>query len=302
MNIAICASLHKPEARALTTELIDWLDARGHYIFLDTSLSQALDLPQYLFRFEDFLSACDLIVAIGGDGTVLEALRAGAPLGKPVLGLHAGTLGFLTVGSPDSVDLAALFDPASTRPIERRIMLRAQLTRRGVCYPAIDIVNDVVIRHGHGRIVDLRVRVANTTLGQFRADGVIIATPTGSTAYGLSAGGPIVHPTAEIMTLVPICAHSLALRPVVLPASDGVTIQCLGNKHDDAMFLSADGADTMLVQPYDYVTITQAPYDALFVIPAGTGSFYDRLREKLQWGGSEKTDAAAELVKVEVDW
>lgn len=285
MRIAVIASLHRPRALEIARQTVDWLLKRGNPVRMAPALAQALDCATCRAPAEQVVVGTDIVIAIGGDGTMLGAVRDAAPHHVPVLGVNAGALGFLTELTPEEVPLYLPHVLEGAYTTEARMMLHAEIMRGEQVIGSSLALNDIVVRQGaKGRLINLDVVVAGHQLGYFGADGLIISSPTGSTAYGLSAGGPIVHPLTSVLVLVPICPHSLAFRPMVIPARDPVQILCESNQHGDEMMVSADGQDPFTVFPGDRVIVHPAPEQALLV-KLGLSPFYDRLREKLQWGG-----------------
>jgi NAD+ kinase len=285
MHIALFATLNRPRALQIVRDTTAWLQARGHAVRLAPGLAQATDCAVCATSETELLDGVDLGISIGGDGTMLGAARLCAPHGVPVLGVNAGALGFLTEVTPEELftHLPRVLDGDMT--LERRLMVQATAQRAGEARAEVHALNDIVVRQGSaGRLIKLDVRVAGHQLGLFSADGLIISTPTGSTAYGLSAGGPIVHPSAQVLLLVPICPHSLSFRPMVIPITDPLEILCIGDQHGDEMLMIPDGQHPTALQAGDRVICATAPAPALLV-KLGLDSFYDRLRVKLRWGG-----------------
>lgn len=286
MHIAIFATLNRPLALEVVHEVIPWLMARGHHISVGPEVGKLVAYPQYRVPEDQVIQGADLVLSIGGDGTMLGAVRAAAPFGVPVLGINAGALGFLTELAREQTFEYLPRVLAGDYTIEARMMLTATLRRGSTTVTEFVGLNDAVVRQGAtGRLIHLDVQVAGHTLGHFSADGLIVSTPTGSTAYNLSAGGAIIHPTASVISLVPICPHSLSFRPIIIPAADPIAIFCEGNAHSDEMMITVDGQPPTPVLPGDHIILTPAPQSGL-LIKLGLASFYDRLREKLQWGGS----------------
>ncbi|HOF88836.1 MAG TPA: NAD(+)/NADH kinase [Armatimonadota bacterium] len=280
------ATMNRPHAVEIVRRTVDWLRARGHAARMETALALSIGCPELGVPADAVMAGADLALSIGGDGTMLGTACLAAPHRVPVLGVNAGALGFLTELTPEALPQYLPRVLAGDYTLEPRMMLRARLQRGDAAVAASTALNDVVVRQGAAsRMINLEVRVAGHRLGRFGADGLIVATPTGSTAYCLSAGGPIVHPGASVMVLVPICPHSLAFRPMVIPATDPVEILCQSNSHGDEMLVTTDGQQPVTAQPGDRVSIAVAAEHALLV-KLGLFSFYDRLREKLQWGGN----------------
>lgn len=288
MRIAITVTLNRPHAVEIARQTVAWLQAHGQEVLLAPATAEAVSCSVCRIPEEQLMAQADVVIAIGGDGTMLGAVRLAAPYQVPVLGVNAGALGFLTELAPEELPAYLPRLLARDYTLEARMMLEAHLYRGEQTLVTLHALNDIVVRQGAaGRLISLCVEVAGFQLGQMSADGLIVSTPTGSTAYGLAAGGPIVHPTATVMVLVPICPHSLAFRPVVVPAEDPVEIFCQGNFQQDEMMVSADGQAPVSVLAGDRIVVRPAPHTAQ-LIKFGRSSFYDRLREKLQWGGSNK--------------
>jgi len=285
MRIAIFASLHRPHALEIVRRTVAWLHDHDQSVQMAEPLARAVNCFECGIPEETAVDGADFAVSIGGDGTMLGAVRIAAPAGVPVLGVNAGALGFLTEITPEElpISLPRLLDGEYT--LESRMMLEASLYRGNALLGVMRALNDIVVRQGaKGRLITLHQLVAGHELGDMGADGVIVSTPTGSTAYSLAAGGPIVHPTVSVMVLVPINPHSLSFRPMVVPATDPVEILCVGNPHNDEMLVTADGQEPVIARSGDRVVVRPAPDPALLV-KFGLSSFYDRLREKLLWGG-----------------
>jgi len=285
MQIAVFASLNRPHALDVARQLIAWLHEHGHTVRLNPALGRAVNCLEHRVPDELVLTDADLAISVGGDGTMLGVVRLAAPLRVPVLAVHAGALGFLTELTPEELPEYLPRVLAGEYELVPRMMLNGKLLREGEVYAEDEALNDIVIRQGAtGRLIKLTVLVCGHQLSRMSADGLIASTPTGSTAYGLSAGGPIVHPATSVTILVPICPHSLTFRPLVVPATDPIEIICEGNAHSDDMLVTFDGQEPIPVQTGDRILITPAKDNALLV-KLGLSMFYDRLREKLQWGG-----------------
>lgn len=285
MQIAIIATVNRPHAVEIVRQTVSWLLARRHHPRMSQALAEATGCEACGVPPEDVMAGAEMALSIGGDGTMLSTASMAAPYNVPVLGVNAGALGFLTELTPEELPeyLPRIIDGDYT--LEPRMMLRAQLWRDEHLVMETLALNDIVVRQAAtSRLINLEVQVAGHRLGRFGADGLILATPTGSTAYCLSAGGPIVHPTAQVMVLVPVCPHSLSFRPVVIPALDTVEILCEGNAHGDNMLVTTDGQEPTAAYPGARVIIRAAEERALLV-KLGLFTFYDRLREKLDWGG-----------------
>ena len=284
-RVGLLVALHKPNAQALARTLVVALQAAGVEVLLhermaETKLEGCVECPE-----AEWGRAGELAIAMGGDGTLLAAARAAAPAGTPVLGVDLGGFGFLAEQNHDRV-LEAL--PALLRgefDLEERLMLRARVGPEGETRQEFLGLNDAVIgKYEPVRLVHLDVWVNDSFVTEYPADGLILATPTGSTAYNLSAGGPLVDPQVDCFILNPICAHTLYSRPLVVPASATIRVALSQRlKPPPPARLTVDGQlDTMLGAD-EQVLLTAAPCRVKLVRLGGSG-FYGRLREKLHWG------------------
>jgi len=230
---------------------------------------------------EAALRECRFLITLGGDGTILEASRIAAPKGVPILGVHMGQFGFIAETHPDELlsNLEDLLEGKMT--LEERIMVHGRVFRREkVVYEATGL-NDVVITKGtQTRMLSLHTVFTGGEAATYQADGVIVATPTGSTAYALSAGGPLVEPTVQALLVVPICPHTLSARPLVIPADESVAVT-VDSGGEDVLF-SADGVNRFAVESGDRVEICRAEYTTR-LITLGKSSFYRKVRKRLLW-------------------
>ena len=278
-SIYIIMHQRKPNARELMLRLMDALEKAGIRAAAEPWL-YALSLKESnpLF-FSDSLDGCDAILSVGGDGTLLRATRLALEnhLSIPVLGVNLGRVGFLTEVEMDQLELACQKLARDEYTIEKRMMLEADI--QGRTFLAL---NDVVLsRGGYSRLIGIDTWVDQDPIGRFMADGMIIATPTGSTGYSLSAGGPIICPEVECVLLTPICAHSLQHRPVVTAPSQTVTIR-LVDTEIHAM-VSIDGRETIPFESNQVLTVRKADCEARF-IRLEPGNFFSKIRIKLsEW-------------------
>ena len=224
----------------------------------------------------------DLLLSLGGDGTMLRGARLGCQRGIPILGVNLGHLGFLSVAGPDTAVDALRRLVRGQYVVERRIAIAARVGDAG---PESLAVNDVVIHKGGvARVIRLAVAVDGEQVGTYSADGIIVATPTGSTAYSLSAGGPIVVPTVDAFVITPISPHTLAVRPLVVPATATVAIRVLDPvPAPEELLVSLDGQGTAHLAPRQDVTVVRAAQPVLLA-HISDESFFSRLRRKLAWG------------------
>jgi NAD+ kinase len=281
-RIGIVAKTDREEARALVPRLLEWCAERGLTPVLEKETAGlAPDQAAATARKPDLPGQVDLLLVLGGDGTLLSMARLVGDLAVPILGVNLGGLGFLTALTVEEL-FPALEALLSGEPIvEERMMLAAQVLRQGERLTEYVALNDVVItKSAMSRIIRLAVSVEGQFATGYRADGLIISTPTGSTAYGLSAGGPIVFPTMDAVVLTPICSHTLTNRPIVLPAHQRIEVTLLT---DQDVMLTLDGQVGFALKRADTVEIRQArPRIRLLRFPQK--HFFSVLRTKLKWG------------------
>ncbi len=286
MNIQSVSIITKPrlaEAVRIAEELVDWFRERGVEAFVEDRLADEVDRPDAAVTGDGLVEKSDLVVVIGGDGTLLATARllAGRPV--PILAINLGGLGFLT-----EITLSELYPQlekvlAGGFVTDRRVMLDAALVRNGESVERHQALNDVVINKGTlARIIDLETSVNGQHVSTFRSDGLIIATPTGSTAYNLSAGGPIVHPDMSAMLVTPICSHTLTNRPLVLPSDMQVAVT-LTSSADEGVYVTVDGQIGIKMESGDCLNVNKSTHEVLLVAPAGK-NYFDVLRGKLKWG------------------
>lgn len=286
-RVGIVAKSHLRAATPHLVEIGAWLDARGIQPVFETATA-ALMPPAAGRLVADktaLVKEVDIVVVLGGDGTLLSVADAigASGSGIPMLGVNFGSLGFLTeVTLPElypSLD-AALSGRAH---IEDRMMLQSTTLRGGAAFADHIALNDVVITKGaRSRMIDLSVSVGGEFVTRVKADGLIVATPTGSTAYNLAAGGPIVQPNMNALLLTPIAPHTLTNRPIVIPADSPVRVQPLMEDRDE-VHITFDGQAGFELQPDDDIRICRAER-VLRLIRPSTRSYFEVLREKLKWG------------------
>ena len=225
----------------------------------------------------------DLAIVVGGDGTLLSAGRILAPHGVPILGVNQGRLGFMVDVLPEDIGqtLDALL--RGELPVEERLILEARLRSTATGEVSrLRAVNDVVVRNQVSiRMLEFETWLDDEFISQHRADGIVIATPTGSTAYALSGGGPVLHPSLSAVTLVPICPHTLSDRPIVVPA--GGTIRIVLSGEVSGVHVTCDGQEGATLEPGDTVEVTSSPHPLRLVHPRNY-SYFELLRSKLRWG------------------
>jgi len=280
-TIGIFAKPHSPQAVRLVPELLAWLDARGIETRLDNEAARYAGMLVGLDRGH-VPEGCDLAVVLGGDGTLLSAARAVGNRAIPLLAVNLGGLGFLTTTTQEN--LFPELERALTGPhnVMRRRMLRVSLVRKGAVVAEYQALNDVVIaKSAIARIVDLETWAGDSFVCEYKADGLIISTPTGSTAYSLSAGGPIIYPTVNAICLTPICPHMLTNRPVIIPSDMGIRV--VSRATDEGSYLTVDGQVGSPLEAGDTVECGIADFEVL-LLRSQDKTFFDVLRQKLKWG------------------
>ncbi len=279
-NIGIICKLNREEPREILHHLIPWLRQKGCEVFVDIETASLLGIRGY--ERSEIPLQVEVVLVLGGDGTMLSVNRLVAEKGIPVLGINLGSLGFLTEVSKENIYRAVEKMLSGGCTVEERLMLKAKISRGGETIADYLVLNDAVITKGAlARIIDLETFIDRTYVTTFKADGLIISTPTGSTAYSLSAGGPILYPTLESIVLTPICPHTLTNRPIVLP--DQVTIEIRLKSLSEDVFLTLDGQTGCSLKPGDVIEICKAEHKAKLLVHGDRG-YFDVLRTKLKWG------------------
>lgn len=231
---------------------------------------------------DDFEKGADLVISLGGDGTLLETLHRIAPTAIPIAGVNIGTLGFLTACTDEEVDL--LSDAIADGKIQlvERTMLKVEMTEEGGGKHEFIALNEAVLMRGEtGRLVSLEARVDGELLNEYNADGLLVATPTGSTAYSLAAGGPLIGPRSGVFVITPICPHSLSNRSLVLSEDSVIELLPTGRTEEPILF-SVDGRDILRIEKGSMVRVTKHP-QCLNLVRLPGHSFYETLRKKLRW-------------------
>jgi NAD+ kinase len=286
-RVGLVAKHNLDAAAGVLAELAGWLEARNVQVVFETETAALAGLPpgRPTSSRDDLPRDCELVVVLGGDGTLIGmgGRIAHANVEVPIVGVNFGSLGFLT-----EITLSELYPSldavlAGTAAIDRRTMLRARTLRGGGVHADRIVLNDVVITKGAlSRIIELAVTVGEQPVMRVRADGLIVATPTGSTAYNLAAGGPIVHPAVDAALLTPIAPHMLTNRPLIIPASSNVRVEPIMNDPHDEVFVTFDGQSGHPLIPEDVVEITRAERELRLVRAPGR-TYFDVLRQKLKW-------------------
>ncbi|MGV8039383.1 MAG: NAD(+)/NADH kinase [Thermoanaerobaculaceae bacterium] len=280
--VGVAVKFSSPQAVSLGRRVVGQLAGHGVQVTADAESAAVLGLPPGPPRAE-LGRTVDLVVVVGGDGTFLSAAH-GCPQSTPVAGINMGTLGFLTEHPSDRAE-EFIEDLLSGRvELERRDRLEVRVGEDGADRPFL-VLNDVVINKAVlARMISINVEVAGEHLSLYRADGLILATPTGSTAYNLSAGGPIVHPGLAALVITPICPHTLSNRPLVVPSGLEVTVTLV--RGDEGVYLTLDGQQGLPLRAGQAVRVRVAE-EPLWVVRDRTASFFSTLHQKLKWGERE---------------
>lgn len=281
-NVALISKPHSDQAAHIVPELAEWLGARGIGVRLDEESASYAVRPGGLSR-EKAVSGTDLVIVLGGDGTLLSAARAIGGSGTPLFAVNLGSLGFLTAITVDELYPQLEHTLRGEMQLAPRRMLRGELWRGGKKIAEHEALNDLVLtKQEIARMIELEVHSGDHFVCVYRADGLIVTTPTGSTAYSLSAGGPIVFPTVAGLCITPICPHMLTNRPVIVP--DDMVIQVINRSDDDTTYLTIDGQVGELLKQDDTVVCRRSQW-CVNLVTAPRMQFFDVLREKLKWGG-----------------
>lgn len=280
-NVALIGKHKAPEIAEPLLRLAEFLSSRDVTVIVDSLTAEHLTRHPYAEMSLDKIgSAADLAIVMGGDGTMLNIARTLSPCHVPLVGVNQGRLGFLTDLTLDSMQdsIAAMLEGKFVT--EQRLLITARVLRNEVeVFSGLAFNEAVVHRNSASSMIEFEVRVDGEYLYNQRADGLIVATPTGSTAYAMSAGGPILHPSLDVLELVPICPHTLSNRPIVVKASS--VLEILTHRTGD-IHLRCDSHTSFDLQLHDKIIVTRHPEPACLLHPVGH-SYYHMLREKLLW-------------------
>jgi NAD+ kinase len=281
-TIGILSRPRRAQLSVVVPSLLKWLEARGVTVVYDEETAASLPDSSKGRARVLVADSSQLLLVLGGDGTMLAAARLAASRGIPILPINMGSLGFLTSFTLDEL-YPALEEALSGRSsVSQRVMLQAELERADAVIEAQGVLNDVVIHKGAlARMIELELGVDSEFVCRYRADGLIVSSPTGSTAYSLSAGGPIVHPTVESFIITPICPHTLSDRPLVIRDSCSIDIKL--NGVTESVYLTLDGQRGIPMQATDRLRVRRAK-EQLKLIQPPKKSYFEILRNKLKWG------------------
>lgn len=280
-SCGIIIKRNKPEALSLARDIVGWLSARGVKVLVEKEVAEQIGHPDHIDR-DGIPSRADLLIVLGGDGTLLSVARLSGVESIPVLGINLGGLGFLTEISKEETFPVLEKIIAGDFETEQRLMLKATILRRGEIIGESTVLNDIVINKGVlARIIDMETYIDGAYLTTFKADGLILATPTGSTAYSLAAGGPIVYPSLNSIIVNPICPHTITNRPLVV--HDTATVKIILKTANQNVHITLDGQVGMPLQGGDVVEAHKAP-GHIQLIRSPYKTYFELLRTKLRWG------------------
>ena len=270
-KVGIVSKKNVADAKKMAEDIAAYLTKRKRKVFLSEVANPEL------------ISKCDLMVVLGGDGTLLGVARQMIKKSVPILGVNMGQLGFLTEIKKSEVYESLDKALRGRLPVSTRSMLECRLMRRGKEILKMPVVNDVVVSKGAiARIFDMQVMADDLLVSNIKADGLIVSTPTGSTAYNLAAGGPILSPELAAVAITPICAHSLTLRPIILPETAHITM--IPQHRSDTVVLTLDGQYSVDLKSGDQIHITKFKKHALQIFKSPERDYFSLLREKLKYG------------------
>ena len=280
-KIGVFCKPKAPSATDILGRLIPWLRKQNYHVFLDTGTAAIINETSS-YEKREISQQADLLIVLGGDGTLLSVAQAAHPYNIPILAVNLGSLGFLAEISIDELYPALENILAGKFEIENRMLLNACIWRNGEKVEDHNVLNDVVINKGAvARVINLQVLVNGQYMTSYRADGLIIATPTGSTAYSLSAGGPIIHPSMHTLVLSPICPFTLTNRSILIPDQSIIQVK-LAAEYDDVR-VTLDGQEGYDMRAGDILKIKKTK-TSLQLIRGPNKNYYQILRDKLHWG------------------
>lgn len=280
-KVGIIANIRKEKALSCSIELKKWLHEQGVDVFLDQEIAAAISEPECLDR-RCLAQQADLLVVLGGDGAMLRAARSVREFDIPIVGINLGTFGYLT-----DINLNEMYSSLARilqgeYSTQDRMMLDVEVIHEGRPFCEFTVLNDVVISRGNlSRIIDMETAVDDRYLTTFRADGLIISTPTGSTAYSLSAGGPIVFPSQDAVIVNPICPHTLTNRPIILPATITVSVKVWSEQ--EGVNVDLDGQESISLKSGDVLIARRSRY-VTTLVSSSNRDYLEILRSKLGWG------------------
>ena len=283
-RVGIFCKPRKQDLCSVVPPLVNWLRDRGLEVFLDPSAAQSCPEHESVASEDALRSESDLVIVLGGDGTLLAAVRLMQDREVPILPVNLGSLGFMTSVTLDEMYPLLEQTLMGSDRVSERMALQAEVVRNSSVVRAQRALNDAVVHQAAlARLMEFHLHVDGSHVGRYRADGLIVSTPTGSTAYSLAAGGPIVHPDIHAFVITPICPHMLTNRPLVVP--DASRIEITFTHDGKPVHVTLDGQVGMELELGDRIMITKSPKRVLLVQPPRK-SYFEVLQSKLRWGES----------------
>lgn len=281
-HLGLVLNVNKDKSFPNARKVYDWFQKRGVEVLIEEEAAGMMDLQETGASFSELREKVDLIILFGGDGTFLYTARNFMGSEVPLLGVNLGRLGFLTEIETEELEETMEKLVNGEYEIEKRLLLRIQIEREGETIVDSLALNDGVINRGaNARMIGLEININDQFVNSYRADGLIIATPTGSTAYSLSAGGPLVNPCLEAIIVTPICPHTLYVRPLIVSATEKLAVRVSGDSQD--MKITIDGNESHTLLAEDRIIIAAAEKTvSLLKLPGKT--FYNILQEKMRTG------------------
>ncbi|MEO0075153.1 MAG: NAD(+)/NADH kinase [candidate division WOR-3 bacterium] len=277
MKIGLIVNHQKPLAKKVVKEIINFACKNGIEVMLEEESAQKLNITRYATKIEDLTKTANLIIALGGDGTLLRTARLIQAKGIPIMGINLGGLGFMTTFSAEESKQALIDFLNKNYREEMRMVLEVTYRQKEKFFA----LNDCAINMAeHCRIIEIMLNSNKQHICKLVADGVVVSTPTGSTAYSLAAGGPIVFPTMEAIIITPLSPHVLSARPLIIPSDEIITLQL--TKTSENAIVTIDGQEQRPLNPNDKVTITKADFSIRLITPSNK-SYYEILRTKMKW-------------------
>ncbi len=278
-NIALFVNRERDIDLSATKEIISLLKKYNKTVILDVSLKDELDLPDlYYAKGDGIFEICDAVFALGGDGTILKIVNQAAEFDVPVAGINLGHLGFLTQAERDDLsNLVKILE--GNFSIEYRMMIDARVVSNGKVVETYSALNDVIVRGDSAKMISLTAEVDGTEASSYLADGIIVATSTGSTAYSLSCGGPIVHKSLDCMIVTPVCPHTMKSRCILVPPESAVAVR-FDATYSDEIDLKIDGISVRRLSDDEYIEVVRSS-KRVPMIDVNSRGYFDVIREKL---------------------
>jgi len=282
-SVGLVINYEKEKAQEITNWIVDWLSFKKIKVYVEGDKDKGIRRKDFSCTNEKFFNSVDLIISLGGDGTLLRAAKIAATDGIPIFGVNLGGLGFLTQIGIDNLEIFLEKIYQGKCFLDERMMLDGIVKRKEKEIKKFTALNDIVIGKGaFARLISLATYINDDYVITYSADGLVISTSTGSTAYSLSAGGPIVNPNINSMILTPICPHTLSTRPLIIGENDQVRITL--ELSEEEVMVTIDGQEGFTLEPKDEVIVKKSIYKTR-LIAFKEKSFYAILREKLRWSG-----------------